>query len=334
MKSEILVKVQKINNMFVSKFDQEQKGVSLIEVVISLGLLVAVMTASITLLIGDIKAPQKSEHYILARGLVNEASEAIRAIRYYDWHSLEAGEGQIDIDNNKWRFLSSTEDQEMGKFSRKIIISPVYRDANLNIVEASVPDSFMDALSKNIRVEVYWADNGSAHEVIDDFLISAWPSIVFEQSAWGDSGFVLYDADNVYFSATNTIPTMNSVSLALVSTSTYASTGELESSAILLSSLTDYIAINWEDNIPAFCTSCEVKLQIKTAFDVNDNPGTWSSTWNGPDGEDADESDYFTVSQGEQIIDSKGRDWIKYKLVLTGDGVYTPLVSNVKIFYQ
>jgi uncharacterized repeat protein (TIGR01451 family) len=92
----------------------------------------------------------------------------------------------------------------------------------------------------------------------------------------------------------------------------------------------------WSKSSPV-CSdvNCTIRLQIKTAPDAGGVPGTWSSTWSGPDGEDGDETDYYTVSSGQMIhTDHNGDQWIKYKASFTGDQLNTPILEKVIINYQ
>lgn len=83
------------------------------------------------------------------------------------------------------------------------------------------------------------------------------------------------------------------------------------------------------------CSSCNIKFQIQTAPDAGGSPGIWSSTWSGPEGEDGDETDYFTVSSGQLIhTDHNGDQWIRYRAILEGDGQDTPILEKIIINYK
>ena len=53
------------------------------------------------------------------------------------------------------------------------------------------------------------------------------------------------------------------------------------------------------DELKAMMLYNIIKLQIKTAPDSGGSPGTWTPTWSGPEGNDGDETDFFTISKGE-----------------------------------
>lgn len=93
--------------------------------------------------------------------------------------------------------------------------------------------------------------------------------------------------------------------------------------------------IEWDMISPTCSTDCTVKLQIQTASDSGGSPGTWSSTWCGPEGEDGDETDYFTINTGELIhTDHIGDQWIRYKASLIGDSTDTPTLEEVRVNYK
>ncbi len=90
----------------------------------------------------------------------------------------------------------------------------------------------------------------------------------------------------------------------------------------------------WSKSNPA-CLVCNIKLQIKSAPDNEGVPGAWSTTWCGPDGDDGDETDFYTVSTGQLIhTDHNNDQWIQYRAFLEGDGQDTPILDEVKINYQ
>lgn len=116
----------------------------------------------------------------------------------------------------------------------------------------------------------------------------------------------------------------------------YATSGTYISSEYNISSAGIFNVIEWaESTTNPSCLSCTIKLQIKTAPDNGGTPGTWSATWSGPQGEDGDETDFFTVNTGELIhTDHNNDQWIQYRATLEGDGVDTPILENVRVNYK
>lgn len=111
----------------------------------------------------------------------------------------------------------------------------------------------------------------------------------------------------------------------------YQSSGTYESSNF--GSVSNFNLIKWTEIIPG--PAFDLKVQIKTAPDSGGAPGAWSATWSGPEGEDGDETDYFTNAVGEIIHpDHIGDNWIKYRLTLSGDGTDTPVLQDITINYK
>jgi hypothetical protein len=71
-------------------------------------------------------------------------------------------------------------------------------------------------------------------------------------------------------------------------------------------------------------------MQVSTAPDASGSPGTWSS-WYGATGAGT----YFTNHYGTMIPnDLNWNRWVRYRAQLTGDGVNTPVLSEVRINYK
>ncbi len=112
----------------------------------------------------------------------------------------------------------------------------------------------------------------------------------------------------------------------------YALSGLLVSSKFNMSDNSPIQVIEWDENIPTCSPVCAIKLQIRSA----NNQGQLSSAeWSGPEGEDGDETDYFTVSTGELIhTDHNGDQWMQYQVFLSGNGSETPIFEKIKVNYK
>ena len=114
----------------------------------------------------------------------------------------------------------------------------------------------------------------------------------------------------------------------------YETLGELISSAFDMEAPSKSQTIEWDEDMSSCSPACEIKMQIQTAPDDSGFPGTWS-TWCGIEGKDGDETDYFTNSNGELVhTDNNGYQWIRYKAILTGDSINTPILEEVRINYK
>jgi len=116
----------------------------------------------------------------------------------------------------------------------------------------------------------------------------------------------------------------------------YALSGTYTSAPFNTGSSGAFNVIEWKwSKTNINCGSCTVRIQIQTAPDAGDTPGVWSPTWSGPEGEDGDETDYYTLSTGELIhTDHNNDQWVRYRAALEGDSTATPILEEVKLNYQ
>ena len=217
----------------------------------------------------------------------------------------------------------------------------------------SISSSSIWAAADNGEILYY---NGTSWSVDTDTGIEDWNGITFGDS---DQGFVVASQSDIYaydgsiWSATTT-PTSENLNDVMLATATtgwavgnngtfveyqktltgYALLGTLTSSAFDTGGSAYWGVIEWDEIIPSCSPVCDVQLQIQTAPDGGGSPGVWSPNWSGPDGEDGDDTDYYTASSSERIHTDHNLDqWIRYRVTLTGDGDSTPTFEEVRIDY-
>lgn len=140
------------------------------------------------------------------------------------------------------------------------------------------------------------------------------------------AGDILYTA--------NTMDTAEFATYGQVSggggSSGYVSSGTYDSSVIdsVSASGANWNVLLWSESL-ASCSSGDVRLQVRTA---TTSGGLSSELWQGPDGEDADETDYFTSAEGEMIdVTHNGDQYLQYRASLSADGTCTPLLTDLTI---
>ncbi len=311
----------------------------MLEIVVALGIFVIIIAALTSLVLGSFTSLERGSQFIRAEGLAQEGVGAIRSIKDRAWNELVYNRSAVATSSYRWGLVGEGTTEQIGSFSRTIDFSPVYRDSNGNIVPATSSGAYLDVLSKQVVVNISWEiREGASSTVAWTTYLTNWNASVWEQTDWsGGSGQLIWFDNSRYYSDDNNIyiGTSGQAELKEIATSTYASSGYLISSAFDTSQLSAFNAITWTEVIPAGCPTCAIKVQTKTAPDSTGAPGTWSATWSGPDGEDGDEEDYFTVSTGEFIhTDHNNDQWIKYRAVLVGDGSSTPVMEEIKLYYQ
>ncbi len=111
---------------------------------------------------------------------------------------------------------------------------------------------------------------------------------------------------------------------------TYETSGTYISNAFDAGTTSNWNTIEWTEDMSS-CSGCDIQLQIRTS---TTEAGLSSELWQGPDGKDGDESDYYTDAAGELIhTDHNGDRWIQYRATLTGDGNSTPYLEDITISY-
>ncbi len=109
----------------------------------------------------------------------------------------------------------------------------------------------------------------------------------------------------------------------------YATFGYLESSAFDLNDSSPLQILGWDEDLGA-CSTCEIQFQLRVAPDNGGNPGIWSG-WYGSEGINT-----YYIDPTEQLLSTElnWRQWVQYRVELVGDGVSTPILSEVRINYK
>lgn len=110
----------------------------------------------------------------------------------------------------------------------------------------------------------------------------------------------------------------------------YETSGYLVSSAYNMTDASPVQLASWSETIPSCTPSCQVRLQVRTAPDSGGTPGTWTD-WYGSTGLNT----YLTTARGSLVpAVINGNQWVQYRAELTGDGVNTPVLNEVKVNYK
>jgi len=316
----------------------KNQGTSIIEIVIAIAIFAIISSSFALILIHSFSGIMRAEEYLKAQSMIDEAESAIISIKKRAFNEIIYNESSISNDSGKWELLGEGKNFSEDGFLREIYFLNIFRDSAGVYVASTSDDAFNDPLSKKVLIDLSWQDNNKDLSLEKEFLISSWESSYWRQvdfsqgdgiNIWSEDGFYLEDDANIDNSISG------SLKLKKISTSTYASFGYLISSAFFVEDVHAFNAIFWEENISDNCFNCEIRVQIKTALDNSGVPGEWSNTWSGPNGEDGNESDYFSENRGELInFNHNGDKWIKYKVMLLGDSSSTPELNNISIFYQ
>jgi type II secretory pathway pseudopilin PulG len=325
---------------FLKKIYKNKGGQSIIELVIALAIFSLLATAFISLALSSISLLDRSGQIVTAEGYVQAGSEAVRSIKARAWNEIIYDQSSLSEENGIWKLAGEGIIETLGSYTRSFDFYPVFRNSLGGPVSGASPDAVLDIFTKDFKTTITWEVASGATTSIERYQrISATNAGKWDQNSWlNGNGQEIWLASDKYFYDDGNIAedSEGRTILKEIATSTYALTGYLESSAFDIGHVGSFIALSWDADFPQDCPECTVRLQIKTARDDNGVPGPWSSTWCGPEGDDGSGNEFFTVSSG-QLINAGShnrRQWIKYKAVLNGNEIATPVLKSVKIYYQ
>jgi len=317
-----------------------ETGQSLVEIVIAMAIFSLMAVSMIGLLFGGLTLSLEGGKITEAGLLAQEGLEALRSIKARAWNELIFDRSAVQVVSNEWSLVGENTIEEIGDFSRTIDFFDVYRNLQNEIVSFDDAGSFLDLESKKITATVSWdTGRGITNSVEKTFLLTNWDSDDWVQTNWSDGGgqqifdnvgFYDFDDGNIE------VGVVGEISLKEIATSTFLSSGYLVSSAYDLGLNNAPSLIYADIEMPELCLVCEVSIQIQSALDVGGSPGPWSSFWSGFEGEDNDESDYYTASSIGVLVHTDHNDdrWLRYKIILSGDGNTTPIVKEIKINHK
>lgn len=111
---------------------------------------------------------------------------------------------------------------------------------------------------------------------------------------------------------------------------TYETDAEFQSSAFDMSATGPAESIEWDEDVSACPSTCDIELQVRTAPDSTGSPGTWTD-WYGATGSGT----YFTEPNGSLIPTAlNDNQWIQYRVEITSDGADTPVLEEIRIRYR
>lgn len=137
------------------KLKPNNKGQSLIELIVAVGIFVAIVGGSVFLIIDSFVSSRLTKEITQAVFLAEEGMEAVRSIRDNSWDELSAGSYGLAVSGNTWIFQGSQEDisSQLQEGIRKIIIEDVAPDRKKIISQISW--QFAGARSKEVQSVTY-----------------------------------------------------------------------------------------------------------------------------------------------------------------------------------
>ena len=153
---------------------------------------------------------------------------------------------------------------------------------------------------------------------------SSWSSDVQSPTSRHISRFAMVDA-TLGWAVGN-----NGTMLKFERDAQYKTAGIFTSSAFDMGDASPTYVIEWDETIPTCTPACTVKLQVSTAPDDGGSPGTFTD-WYGASGAGT----YYTAASGTLLsTDLNHRQWIRYRATFAGDGIETPVLTEVRLNYR
>lgn len=134
---------------------KNQTGQSLVELIVAVGIFVAIVGGSVFLIIDSFVSGRLTKEITQAVFLAEEGMEAARSIRDNSWDGLSSGSHGLAVSGNTWIFQGSQEDisSQLQGGIRKVIIEDVAPDRKKIISQVSW--QFSEARSEEVQSITY-----------------------------------------------------------------------------------------------------------------------------------------------------------------------------------
>lgn len=139
-----------------------QKGLSIVELLIAIGLAAILFPALLTGFVATRGGRAQEDQRILASSLLQETQEAVRQVRDKDWNTFAALSSTTKIyypvvSGSSWTLLTGPEPPRSDGFTRTVKINDVSRDNTTKLIVAEgSANSFIDPSTRKILAEVSW----------------------------------------------------------------------------------------------------------------------------------------------------------------------------------
>lgn len=153
------------------KNKRTKNGFMIIELIVGVAIATTVIIGIFTLMQISLRVSKASLDKTSSAYLLEEGVEAVKIIRDNDWTSLDdlvvGTEYHFLFSGGTWTL--TTTPQTVGKYTRKVVFSDVYRDANDDIASSGT----LDTNTLHATVTVSWTDSfGSSRSEDIVFYIS------------------------------------------------------------------------------------------------------------------------------------------------------------------
>lgn len=140
--------------MSINKWQtNSQAGLSIIEIIIAMALLVIIAAGAVGAVIGSFSSTRLAQEELRATLMAEEGLEAVQSIRNQDWSLLTTGTHGLDKTEGSWSLNGENDTDTSNTYTRSVAISEVARDDNGDIVQSG---GAIDPNTKLVVVNVVW----------------------------------------------------------------------------------------------------------------------------------------------------------------------------------
>lgn len=160
----------------------QQRGQSLIELLIAIGLTAILLPALLTGIVSSREGKAQEAERLEALGLLREANEAVRNVREKGWSNIATnGSYYPTISGSTWTLTSGT--QTIGNFTRSVTIESVQRNPAGAIVTAG---GTVDPGTKKISTQVNWNNPYPSSVTSSEYLTRYLNNVAWLQTTQAD----------------------------------------------------------------------------------------------------------------------------------------------------
>jgi type II secretory pathway pseudopilin PulG len=155
--------------------DKNQEGISVVEILITAAVIGLALTSLITAGNFALKISTQLKKNIIATNLAAEVIEATKAVKQESWSNISSLALSVPYhptktgSPQKWTLTPNSE--TIDGFLRQVILTPVYRDSNDNIVTSG---GILDENTKKIVAVVSWSERGKNYETNLTVYLANW----------------------------------------------------------------------------------------------------------------------------------------------------------------
>lgn len=152
------------------KIQTKNKGNSIIEIIIAIGIFALVFPSLSILVIGSFSSTLRDSERFRADMFLQQGFEAVRSIRDYSYTNLTTGAHGLTKENGHWEFTGTSDTN--GQFTREILVEEVERDKECIITQSG---GMIDPNSRKITATITWdLEEGNTTSISASQYLNNW----------------------------------------------------------------------------------------------------------------------------------------------------------------